>query len=171
MYWEFNFYLILKAGSGNLVLPGNILGSWLNDFFKVPEVPGPNSHAGKLALWSLPFLFHPTSLQETISCHLILLVKLKTPAMKRRHTRQGCLWRYRNISCLKDTIPLYFSDKMLECFIDMNSALFFRLNKIKTQIFSKILLYLNLFFFLKKYTFFLQESRYNYQFVIVSIVT
>lgn len=52
MYWEFNFYLILKAGSGNLVLPGNILGSWLNDFLKVPEVPGPNSHAGKLALWS-----------------------------------------------------------------------------------------------------------------------
>jgi len=42
----------------------------------------------------------------------------------------------------------YFSDKMLECFIHMNSALFFRPNKTRTQIFFLILLYLNIFVFL-----------------------
>lgn len=135
MYWEFNFYLLLKAGSGNLMSPRYILGSWLNDFLKAPQVPRPNSHAGTLASWSLSFPFDPTPLRETISCHLILLVKLKTPAMKRKHARHGCLWRHGNIFCLKDTISLYFSDKMLECFIHMNSALFFRQNKTKTQIF------------------------------------
>ena len=135
MYWEFNFYLLLKAGSGNLMLPGHTLGSWLNDSLKAPQVPRPNSYAGMLASWSLSFPFDPTPLQVTISCHLILLVKLKTPAVERKHARHGCLWRYRNIFCLKDTIPLYFSDKMLECCIHMNSALFFRPNKTKTQIF------------------------------------
>ena len=109
MYWEFNFYLLLKAGSGNLMLSGHILGSWLNDFLKAPQVPRPNSHAGTLASWSSSFPFDPTPLQVTISCHLILLVKLKTPAVERKHARHGCLWRHRNIFRLKDTIPIFLT--------------------------------------------------------------